>query len=290
MFEHTADNPKLEPVNGVGFATHLPRTSEIVTDRPVRSYESKGHARHAKTERSDPHRELKRASAERLAGMLKSGLAAKRYEQLILVAPPVTLGDLREALPKGVQSRVVGELRRISSRRRKAAAPPPAQCAASTACAETRTAHGGAEGGDQEEEKVERLARSARGPLRENVGDDIADLGDGQLRVGHGRMRNDDASGEPLGRRPGTARNRGEARHVGVGGLRRIGRNDVAAGRISANRAALGIRRAIAAPQPGRPAGSRTQPRLRRACHRPFGAGRQRPHLQSLRCNAANTQ
>lgn len=110
VFEHTAGNPKLEPVNGVGFATHLPRTSEIVTDRPVRSYESKGHARHAKTERSDPHRELKRASAERLAGMLKSGLAAKRYEQLILVAPPVTLGDLREALPKGVQSRVVGEL------------------------------------------------------------------------------------------------------------------------------------------------------------------------------------
>ena len=110
VFEHTADNPKLAPVNGLGFATHLPPTHEIVADRPVRSYESKGHARHAKTERSDPHRELKRASAERLAGMLKSSLAARRYEQLVLVAPPVTLGDLREALPKGVQSRVVGEL------------------------------------------------------------------------------------------------------------------------------------------------------------------------------------
>jgi protein required for attachment to host cells len=110
VFEHTADSPKLEPVKGVGFATRLPPTRELVTDRLVRSIESRGHARHAKTERSDPHRELKRASAERLAGMLKSGLAAKRYERLILVAPPVTLGDLREALPKGVQSRVVGEL------------------------------------------------------------------------------------------------------------------------------------------------------------------------------------
>jgi hypothetical protein len=42
--------------------------------------------------------------------MLTSGLAAKRYERLILVAPPVTLGDLREALAKSVQARVVGEL------------------------------------------------------------------------------------------------------------------------------------------------------------------------------------
>ncbi len=110
VFEHTADNPKLEPVNGVGFATHLPPTRELVTDRQVRSFESRGHARHAKTERSDPHRELKRASAERLAGVLKSELGAKRYDRLILVAPPVTLGDLREALPKGVRARVSAEL------------------------------------------------------------------------------------------------------------------------------------------------------------------------------------
>ncbi|HJZ44046.1 MAG TPA: host attachment protein [Hyphomicrobiaceae bacterium] len=110
VFEHTADNPKLEPVNGVGFATRLPPTREIVTDRLVRSIESQGHARHAKTERSDPHRELKRASAERLAGILKSKLAQKCYERLVLVAPPVTLGDLREALPKGVRARVIGEL------------------------------------------------------------------------------------------------------------------------------------------------------------------------------------
>jgi protein required for attachment to host cells len=110
VFEHTADNPKLEAVRGVGFATRLPPTRELVTDRPVRSFESRGHARHAKTERTDPHRELKRASAERLAEMLKSGLAAKRYERLILVAPPVTLGDLRDALAKGVRARVAAEL------------------------------------------------------------------------------------------------------------------------------------------------------------------------------------
>jgi protein required for attachment to host cells len=110
VFEHSADNPKLEPVRGVGFATRLPRTRELVTDRLVRSFESQGRARHAKTERTDPHRELKRTSAEKLAGMLEAQLAAKRYERLVLVAPPVTLGDLRDALAKGVRVRVAGEL------------------------------------------------------------------------------------------------------------------------------------------------------------------------------------
>jgi protein required for attachment to host cells len=110
VFEHSVDNPKLEPVSGMGFATRLPPTRELVTDRPVRSFESQGRARHAKTERTDPHRELKRASAERLAGMLKSQLAAKRYERLVLVAPPVTLGDLRDALSGSVQARVAAEL------------------------------------------------------------------------------------------------------------------------------------------------------------------------------------
>ncbi len=48
--------------------------------------------------------------AKKLAGALKSKLAEKRYEHLVLVAPPVTLGDLRDALAKSVQARVVAEL------------------------------------------------------------------------------------------------------------------------------------------------------------------------------------
>jgi protein required for attachment to host cells len=48
--------------------------------------------------------------AYKVADALKSSLAEKRYEKLVLVAPPVTLGDLREALAKGVQALVSAEV------------------------------------------------------------------------------------------------------------------------------------------------------------------------------------
>jgi len=110
VLEHSAGASRLEPVRGLTFDAELPPTREIVSDRPGRTFESKGKARHAKTGHSDPHRELKRALAKELAGALKTSLAKKRYEHLILVAPPATLGDLREALTKGVQAHVAAEL------------------------------------------------------------------------------------------------------------------------------------------------------------------------------------
>lgn len=110
VLEHSADNPKLEAVEGLAFDAHLPPTHEILTDRPGRSFESSGRTRHAKAGRSDPHRELKREMAKKLAGALKSKLVEKRYEHLVLVAPPVTLGDLRDALAKSVRARVAAEL------------------------------------------------------------------------------------------------------------------------------------------------------------------------------------
>jgi protein required for attachment to host cells len=110
VLEHSPDSPRLEAVEGLAFDAHLPPTREIVTDRPGRSFESSGRARHAKAGRSDPHRELKREMAKKLAGALKAKLAQKRYEHLVLVAPPVTLGDLRDALAKSVQARVAAEL------------------------------------------------------------------------------------------------------------------------------------------------------------------------------------
>jgi protein required for attachment to host cells len=110
VLEHSDDSPKLEAVEGMAFDVDLPPTREIVSDRPGRTFDSKGSARHAKAGRSDPHRELKRGLAKKLAGALEESLAKKRYEHLVLVAPPATLGDLREALTKGVLVRVAAEV------------------------------------------------------------------------------------------------------------------------------------------------------------------------------------
>lgn len=100
----------LEPQADMDVSVELPPSRELVTDRAVRTYESKGHARHAKGDKVDPHRELKRAFAKSVGKALEAKLADGRFERLVVVAPPPALGDLREALPKKVRAAVVGEV------------------------------------------------------------------------------------------------------------------------------------------------------------------------------------
>jgi protein required for attachment to host cells len=110
VFQSEGPSSDLVLVEGMIFSADLPANRDILADRPGRVFESQGRARHAKENPSDPHRELKRAFAKKLAGVLEAKLAEKRFEKLVLVAPPVTLGDLRDALPKSVHSKVVAEL------------------------------------------------------------------------------------------------------------------------------------------------------------------------------------
>jgi protein required for attachment to host cells len=85
-------------------------THDIVDDRLGRTYESAGAARHAISRRHDPHRELKRDFAVRLAKMLDQRRAEHAYDRLVLVAPPAALGDLRDALSDPVRNLVWAEL------------------------------------------------------------------------------------------------------------------------------------------------------------------------------------
>jgi protein required for attachment to host cells len=108
--ETAASDPKLRPVEDMFFATELPPTHEVVRDRIGRSFESVGPARHGKDRRTDPHRELKRQFAKKVSAALRTRLANGRFEHLILIAPPVTLGDLRAAFPKPLRDRIRAEL------------------------------------------------------------------------------------------------------------------------------------------------------------------------------------
>jgi protein required for attachment to host cells len=85
-------------------------THDIVDDRLGRTYESAGESRHAISPRHDPHRELKRDFAVRLAKMLDQRWMEHAYDRLVLVAPPSALGDLREALSDHVRGLVRAEL------------------------------------------------------------------------------------------------------------------------------------------------------------------------------------
>jgi protein required for attachment to host cells len=110
VFETEGRAGELAPVVDMMFSADLPANRDILTDRPGRTFESHGHGRHAMENPSDPHRQLKREFAKKLGGILQTKLMEKRFDRLVLVAPPAALGDLRDVLAKDVQAKVVAEL------------------------------------------------------------------------------------------------------------------------------------------------------------------------------------
>jgi len=100
----------LHAVEGLIFHGDHSATHDLVSDREGRSYSSHGAGRSAIDSHSDPHRELKKKFAHRLADMLARGLEQHTYDRLIIVAPPGALGDLRAAISGHVRAKVVGEV------------------------------------------------------------------------------------------------------------------------------------------------------------------------------------
>lgn len=95
---------------GLVFSGDHAATHDLVPDRLGRSFSSHGHGRSAIEPRTDPHRELKATFAHRLAEILARGLEEGVYDRLVLVASPVTLGDLRAAISGPVRAKIVGEV------------------------------------------------------------------------------------------------------------------------------------------------------------------------------------
>lgn len=83
---------------------------DFSSDRPGRSVESVGGARHAEEPRTDPHRQDKANFAKSVASYLEQAAQDDRFDRLVLVAPPTMLGDLRGMLGKHAAPLVTGEL------------------------------------------------------------------------------------------------------------------------------------------------------------------------------------
>ena len=85
-------------------------TRDLGTDRPGRSVESVGAARHAQEPRVDLHRQAKSNFAKLIAEYVDRGAQDKKFDDLVLVAPPQMLGDLRAALGKQSADRIVSTI------------------------------------------------------------------------------------------------------------------------------------------------------------------------------------
>ena len=112
LLERIGVDAPLTPASDKCFSEPEARTPtrDIGADRPGRVHESADTARHAMAPRVDWHRYAKEQFAKSVAGALEQAALAKKYEALILVAPPQALGDLRSALGQHAKALVAGEI------------------------------------------------------------------------------------------------------------------------------------------------------------------------------------
>ena len=78
----------------------------IWADRPGRTQESGSSARHAVEPRQDPHEARKAAFSRLVAAQLNKAADEKKFDNLILFAPPRCLATLRAALDDATSRKV----------------------------------------------------------------------------------------------------------------------------------------------------------------------------------------
>jgi protein required for attachment to host cells len=83
---------------------------EIMADKPGRAFDSKGQGRHAMEPHTDPVKVEMRQFLAEVVGDLARAHRDKKFDRLVLIAPPASLGELRKLLPPELATLVVGEI------------------------------------------------------------------------------------------------------------------------------------------------------------------------------------
>lgn len=100
----------LTNVMGQDFVGENLKDSEAGTDKPGRGYESANSARHAYQPRTDWHQYHKELFAKELCTILEKANEDAEFDELIIISPPKTLGDIRAHLSKHTLTKVKAEL------------------------------------------------------------------------------------------------------------------------------------------------------------------------------------
>lgn len=110
VLENLGPGKGATPVDGMDREVDLQATSDIVSDRQGRSFESANQARHALEPRSDPNELQKEAFLKGVAEAIAERHRHGAFDRLVLAAPPWALGRLRTMLPEAVKASVSGEV------------------------------------------------------------------------------------------------------------------------------------------------------------------------------------
>lgn len=73
---------------------------EIASDAPGRTFDSGGEGRHAMERPTDPKQHEKREFHREIAERIEAAMKKHKFDRLVVIAPPRTLGDLRGEFEK----------------------------------------------------------------------------------------------------------------------------------------------------------------------------------------------
>lgn len=111
VFEHNGPSKGLTPVEDMLFEQDRLKSSDIMADKPGRSFSSAGPGSRSSIEySSDPVQVRERRFVEKLADVLHERHADGQFDRLVIAAAPTALGDLRPALSDKVRGTVIAEL------------------------------------------------------------------------------------------------------------------------------------------------------------------------------------
>jgi len=97
-------------------ADENPPTHEQGTDRPGRTFKRAHTNRRSSMEPTDWHELEKHRFAGRVASAIENLVRAEKVKAIIIVAPPRTLSDLRQAFHADVKKRIIAEVEKDLTR------------------------------------------------------------------------------------------------------------------------------------------------------------------------------
>ena len=92
------------------FTDENPPTHEQGTDRPGRAFQSADKTQRSGVETTDWHELEKERFAKRVAVALEQMVRGEKVKAIVVVAPPRTLAELRNAFHADVKNRIVAEI------------------------------------------------------------------------------------------------------------------------------------------------------------------------------------
>jgi protein required for attachment to host cells len=110
VFAHSGPGTGLTPVEDLLFEEEPLKASEIMADKPGRSFSSAGHGRSAMEYSSDPVAVRETRFVKSVAHALEKKYEQSAFGRLIIAAAPTALGDIRDAMGKNLKEAVVAEM------------------------------------------------------------------------------------------------------------------------------------------------------------------------------------